>query len=355
MSRYIHVWGIVAGLALLGQECRGQMMYYPRGYGAYGWGGWGADPHSGYMAGLGAFARGKGVYEVDDAKAQAINLETMTKWNQTLRARQRQLREDKQQAAARRLAEDKARLAEMNLENGATLNDLLFQILDTDPTVGKASRIGGGELGANAVKEIPFEWDTEAVAFCLDQMLARDALPATLMDPRFRDERKALGDAVEEALLEDSKGQVSRATSKRVSEAIDAFRAKFVKLVPDTFTGYSECDSYLTTLASLTRLLHDPNLKQALVELDNSRNVTIGMLIAFMQTYNLRFGPASTERQIEIYRTLVERFKEVLANANHSAVPTPPEARGPNALPSAAKEAFKGMSWPQLDAHSRTP
>jgi len=54
------------------------------------------DPASGYMAGLGSFARGQGVYELLDAKAQAINVQTMTQWNQQLRARQKELQQQKQ-------------------------------------------------------------------------------------------------------------------------------------------------------------------------------------------------------------------------------------------------------------------
>ena len=57
---------------------------------------WGDDPAAGYMAGLGSFARGQGAYQLDKAKADAINVETMAKWNKALRARQPALREDKQ-------------------------------------------------------------------------------------------------------------------------------------------------------------------------------------------------------------------------------------------------------------------
>ena len=74
----------VLGLSLLSQDALAGR-YYPRGYGSYGWGGWGmgaTDPAAGYMAGLGAYARGQGVYEVEDAQARAINFGTMQKWNQ---------------------------------------------------------------------------------------------------------------------------------------------------------------------------------------------------------------------------------------------------------------------------------
>ena len=55
--------------------------FYPIGYGRYGWGGWGSDPAAGLMAGLGSYARGKGAYELDKAKADAINAKTAIAWN----------------------------------------------------------------------------------------------------------------------------------------------------------------------------------------------------------------------------------------------------------------------------------
>jgi hypothetical protein len=355
MPRCVRVVCVLTlGLALMGQEVRAQGWYYPRGYGGYGWGGWGADPASGYMAGLGAFARGRGVYEVEHAKAQALNLQTMIKWNQALRARQKQLDQDQRKADAQRLEQQKERVAELNLADGTTLNDLLSQIMDLDPAAARSSR-AKSTLGASAVGEIPFEWNTEAVSLCLDQMLGRDALPATLMDPRFDAERQALGQAVKAAIEEDAKGDVSPKAAKRVSDAIANFRAKFVKLVPETFSGYTECADYFNTLASLTRMLHDPSMRKALAELENERDVTVGRLIAFMQSYNLRFGPATTERQVRIYQSLADRLGQVARDVTPSPSPARTPAQDPNALPSAAKEAFKGIGWDQLDAHSRTP
>ena len=51
---------------------------YPGGYGGFGMSQWGADPSAGYMAGLGSFARGQGAYQLDKAKADAINDDTLS-------------------------------------------------------------------------------------------------------------------------------------------------------------------------------------------------------------------------------------------------------------------------------------
>jgi hypothetical protein len=307
------------------------------------------------MTGLGNYARGQGAYEVDDAKAQAINQETMVKWNQALREEQKRIDEQRRRDEAQRRAERDARVAGMELADGTTLNNLLMRISDLDPAAVKSSR-AAAPLGADAIREIPFAWNTEAITVCIDQMTGRDLLPETLMGPQFAGERAALDDAVEQALKEDAKGDVSSKTMKRVSDAIKAFRAKFTKVVPDTNSDYPECDAYLTTLASLTRLLHDPGMAKALAELDHFPNPTIGHLIAFMQSYNLRFGPATTDRQVRLYESLAAMFRKVADDMN-ATVPLPPPApgQGRNVLPAAARDAFKGMKWDQLDAQLREP
>jgi hypothetical protein len=346
--------GLVVGLALMTQNADAQW-YYPRGYGGYGWGGWGADPASGYMAGLGAYARGQGVYEVENAQAQAINLDTMLKWNKALRARQRALRAEQQQEDAEKTVERNERVKRAQLLDGTTLNNLLFQIYDADPGAVKSAR-AKSPISPSALREIPFEWDTEAITICIDQMTGKDSLPSTLMNPAYADERNALDKAVEEAIKEDSKGNVSAKTMKRVSEAIDNFRAKFRKNTPDFDPGYLDSDAYFNTLASLTRMLNDPSMKKILTALDNDRERTIGDLISFMQAYNLRFGAATSDRQVQIYERLAPTLARAANEVAGGDVPPPPapDTTG-QGLQEAAKEAFKKMKAEELKAHTREP
>ena len=352
MSRWLRIGGcLVIALAVLGRNAEAQRWYYPRGYGSYGWGGWGADPASGYMAGLGSFARGQGAYQVDAAKARAINLDTMLKWNRALLQRQKELAAARAREATREEAARVARVARAELVDGTTLNNLLTQVLDFDPTASKAAR-SRAPIAASALREIPFQWNTEAITLCLDQMTAQDALPPTLMDARFAAERASLASAVEAALREDKVGDVSAKTMKRVSDAVTAFHAKFKEAIPDTYSSFPDCDEYLTTLGSLTRLLHDPAMKNALVALDDAKSVTVGELLAFMQSYNLRFGPATTDRQVRIYETLAARLEAVLNTVN-DVPPPPPGPTGPKALADAARGAFHGMDWPQLEQHAK--
>ena len=158
MSRLVT---IVIGLHLFACTANAQWMY-PGGYGGYGMSRWGSDPAAGYMAGLGSFARSQGVYKLEKARADSINADTMIKWNKALPARQAALREENRQKAIKREAELEARVKQTNLRDGTTLNNLLFQILDGDPSVVRTAR-AKTPISPSAIREIPFEWDSEAI------------------------------------------------------------------------------------------------------------------------------------------------------------------------------------------------
>jgi len=345
------VIGLLFGLNLLASPASAQWRY-PRGYGGYGMSQWGADPASGYMAGLGSYARGQGVYELEKAKADSINADTMIKWNKALRARQRALREEDRKKAIKREAAREVRVEEMDLRDGTTLNNLLLQILDADPGVVKSGR-AKTPLSPSAIREIPFEWDTEAITVCIDQMSGKDALPPVLMRPLYVDERNALRSAVEPALAEDAKGSVSIAARKHIADAVSSFRSRFMKTANDFEPGYQDALDYFTTLASLTRLLNDPSMKAFLAQLEDGQERTVGDLVAFMNAYNLRFGPATSDHQIEIYTRLVPALTAIRDAPNPEKVASSAPDRTGESLISAAKQAFKWMSWDQLEAHLR--
>ncbi len=240
----------------------------------------------------------------------------------------------------------------MELRDGTTLNNLLVQILDADPGVLKVSR-ARSPLSPQAIREIPFEWDSEAITVCIDQMTGRDALPLLLMAPAYVDERNALHAAVEPALQEDARGSVSIETRKQIADAVSKFRSKFLKNSADFEPGYQDALDFFTTMASLTRLLNDPSMKAFLAQLDRGEERNVGDLVAFMQAFNLRFGPASTDGQIEIYTRLVPLLT-AMRDASESAkgASTAPDRTGAGLI-GAAKEAFKRMKWDELEAHLR--
>ncbi len=344
--------GLVFGLDLLASTA-GAQWYYPGGYGRYGMGGWGGDPAAAYMTGLGAYARGRGVYLVDRARARSIDVDTTIKWNKAVRERQKLINQDRKKQEAEQEANREEKLERRRLVNGATLNDLLDQIYDADPAIGKAAR-ARAPLSPAAIREIPFEWNSEAVTACIDEFTgAASAMPPILMNAKYAEERKDLRAAVEPALEEEAKGNVSLASRKRIHEAIARLRAKFIKNEADYEPGYQDALGYLTTLAALNRMLNDPSMKQLLAELEEGKERTVGDLITFMNAYNLRFGRATSDRQIEIYERLVPTLTAIRDELNPGRVAPGEGDRSGAGLRAAAKSAFQGMSWGDIEAHSR--
>lgn len=345
--------GLILGLDLLAPVADAQR-YYPGGYGRYGWGGWGGDPMAAYMTGLGSYARGRGVYLIDRAKARSIEVDTTVKWNKAVRERQKLINQDRKKQEEQQEQAREEKVERRHLVNGSMLNDLLDQIYDVDPAVGKAS-LAKAPLGAAAIREIPFDWNSEAITACLDEFTAQgSAVPPLLMDGKYAEERNAVRAAVEPALEEDARGNVSLETRKHIHEAIARLHAKFIKHEHDYEPGYRESLDYLTTLAALNRMLNDPSMKQLLAELQEGKERTVGDLITFMNAYNLRFGKATSDRQIAIYQRLVPTLAALRDELGGGRAGPAGAGRDGAGLRAAARSAFGGMSWGDIEAHSHS-
>jgi hypothetical protein len=357
MNRAIGLGALVlVASAALTAPARGQVIFgYPFGYNNYGWSQWGANPAAGYMAGLGAYARGEGEYEVNDAKAKQINEQTVEKWNKALRARQRALQKDLDEAEARKVAEYQAEARDTAIDRGATLNYLLDRILDSD-ALGKKSSALKLPLSPAVVRDVPFEGQTEALSMSLNQATTMDTWPSALRDDRLSPQRSAVRGAIEEALAEDLKGEISEASARKVGYAVDELRKRFQAITPQLDAGHAEADAYLRTLAALARLLHNPRFQEVVGQLETYKQGTLGDLIGFMHAFNLRFGPATTPRQRALYRELASELdqasRQVTTAETRRAAAQNVDTTGKPFL-SAAGEALGGMSWKQLETQSK--
>jgi hypothetical protein len=184
-------------------------------------------------------------------------------------------------------------------------------------------------------------------------MTGKGSLPAPLMAPAYDQGREALREAVHAGLEEDAKGTVSMGTIKRINEAVSKLRSSFINNTSRFDRGYADALNYLTTMATLSRLLNDPSMRRFLEELKSDEERTVGELIAFMDSYNLRFGRATTNRQLEIYGRLVPILTEIRDSVRAERIAASPRDRTGEGLREAAKEAFKSMKWENLEAHSR--
>lgn len=349
MRQHALTW-IVFGAIALGMSATpaSAQFMYPGGFGRYGWNQWGADPAAGYMAGLGSFAKGKGEYLVDKAKADQINQETAERWNKALRARQRALQQDLAEEESRRIAQAGEEARTVAVERGSVLNFTLDRILSADAMASKAAALQL-PMSAGVIRDIPFQGQTEAISMSLNQATAReDNWPSALRDSRLAALRSQVRDAIDAVLAEDVKGEVSDESGEKLEKAIEALHKRFVAITPSLDPGYDQAESYLRMLSGLSRLSHNPQFQKAIALLENYQGGTIGDLIGFMHAFNLRFGPATNPRQRQIYRELSPLLAQAagqIANAEtRVAIGKDVDQSGKPFL-SAADEAFKHLKF----------
>jgi hypothetical protein len=65
-----------------------------------------------------------------------------------------------------------------------------------------------------------------------------------------------------------------------------------------------EALKFVKTISALTRMLEKPEIQQVLDELKKIEKTSVGNLLGFMHTFNLRFGPATSGRQRQVYNEL---------------------------------------------------
>ena len=280
-----------------------------------GWGGWGGTAQGDIARGLGYFAMGAGIYNVDTAVARSINVDTMIRWNQYVYLSQK---EATRQYFARRnngIAKDKnayealiRRIQEnptvQEVENGDALNAALDQL--SDPRIHPSVlRTAETPVSARSIHDIPFRNATEAVTFSLAQLKASSEWPTVLLEPRFASERAEFENVVDQIRKEnDEKGQVAPRTITKLRSVIAAVKDKLVNQPLEDSAENQEALKFVKTVTALARMLEKPQIDEVLNELKKIDRTTIGNLLAFMHTFNLRFAPATTARQRAVYKEL---------------------------------------------------
>ena len=361
---------IVVGLLLAARANAHAQYGYPAGYGGYGWGGWGSTPQSALARGLGAFSMGRGAYNEDTAVARSINTDTVMRWNQYAYQSQQTAKNSYQaRLLARRNNINRAR-AELQdrLRNNPSTRDItdsdalnvLFDILSNPTTGGSSLGRIKTPLKPELIQDIPFAVASEGITICLDQMTMNDQWPLALRVDEFRPERDGLRKAVQAALDQDKDGDLEPATIEAVQAAIDRLRLKFSALVPPTRPDYVAAHDTIKALAGLTKILYSPKVEEILAELEDYQGTTLGDLLTFMQSFNLRFAPANSFRQRRIYLKLYPLLAEqangqstasALAQTTQAAEDAGSSAV--NGLKSAAVDLFKHMDWKHLSGSSK--
>ena len=360
------VFGMLLLLVALSGQAHAQWGYgsYPYGYGGFGWGGWAGTGQGDIARGLGYFAMGEGIYNEQTAVARAIDTDTAIRWNQYVYLSQQEatrhyfarrdaaIARDRNayDALMKRIQDDPTA---HEIENGDALNAALDQL--SDPRIhSSALRMADTPISSRTIREIPFRHSPEAITFSLAQLKAASHWPAVLLEPRFADEREEFEKVVEAIRKEtDEIGQVAPANLSRLRGVIARLKSKLAAHPLEDTAENQEAVNFIKTVAALSRMLERPQIEEVLSELNKIEKTTVGHLLGFMHTFNLRFSPATTPRQRQIYEELfpvIDRTRDkILREAKLDDNVTDKAGRGK------LRDFFSAMDLDQIEGRRKTP
>jgi hypothetical protein len=358
MLRFLKVAaGLMLVTAMTGQAARAQW-----GYGGWGWGGWGGEtPAGAYLNGLGRYAVGAGIYNYDTALANQLNAQTFMQlndyWAQVTneaafvhhaRVHQEFLKDKTLYDAHIQALRDNP--TPQQVDNGDALNQAVRDL--SDPRLGSSAlRAATAPVDARLIAEVPFANSSERVTIMLDQLRTAFNWPEVFDDPRFANDKKVFDDVITRMRKEDEEGDISPKTLQEAKALAADLRAKLSAQPLKDEDDSRKAERFVNAFSTLVGLLDKPDTRAALNELRKVKNTTMGHLLGFMHAYNLRFAPASTLKEKQIYRQLWESLDQtrdqILAeaklekrpSANPSIVtdfygrirpqPQPPESQNP--------------------------
>ena len=91
-----------------------------------------------------------------------------------------------------------------------------------------------------------------------------------------------------------------------------------------------DAENYIKTLIDMARGLDQPQIEKVLAKLATVKRATVGSLVGFMHTFDLRFGPAITPEQRVGYAELYPMFvavRDQISGAAGVKETSPPKAK----------------------------
>jgi hypothetical protein len=313
------VLGLCLALSMSGREARAQWGY---GNGGWGWGGWGAETaESAGLKGAGFYAMGAGMYNLNTAQATSINAQTAMQWNDYVAtvtqesARMHAMRVHSEFKNNQRQYDAwKNRLrtnpGKVEIEDGSALNIALDDL--TNPRLGSSAlRAARAPVPAKLIADVPFVNNAERATLMLDQMRQAVKWPEVFEDKKY-DKDRQLFDEIRAKIRADigDKGEVSAKTLRAAQQHIDDMLGRITAHpLPDPL-DQKEAMKFLTTCQHLLNMLKKPDLAPAMLALRDVKDTTVGNLLGFMHSFNLRFGRATTLKEKQAYSQLFEAIDQ---------------------------------------------
>jgi hypothetical protein len=298
------------------------------------------------------YAMGMGRYNVDTAAATSINANTAMRWNQYMYESQMEA----QRVWAQKMARDESREkgnyktiqkrlrdspTSVDIEKGSALNVALDEL--SDPKVFQKAVYYGlkVKVGGEDIRDIPFQYASAAISTSVHQ-LTQGGPPAALKNDEFGPDREKLKALAAELRKEGEElGTHKPETIKKAKDQIMATKAKIEAKLPQNSQEYRDAMKYVKALYGLASMLETPAVNVLLAGVEKRPEASLGDLMEFMMTYNLRFGAAETPRQRAVYL----KIYPMLTKVRDDVIPVPGSGPAAPAMAgsSAPAEVFDGV------------
>jgi hypothetical protein len=193
------------------------------------------------------------------------------------------------------------------------------------------------------------------ILISLEDVSARSVPDVLAQDPLFEPDRQAIRAIVAKGRKEaEGTSQVSPETLMSFRAAVQAVKDKADAAFAQGTRQRDEADNFLKALLGLSKMLERPDIEEFLQGLNRYPTTTLGHLVTFMHSFNLRFGVAKTPEQEatydQVYPMLVQLRDQ--AQAQDTSLMT---AQGPLPNPKQAMSIFAGMPYAQLQPPPPAP
>ena len=331
------------------------------------------------LRGEGVYLQGAGWYELNDARAAAINTRTamaIADWNdQVYKAYRRewdqQITRHKyattklQEEAQRKQAEKEARLRTNptieDMQSGDALNALLIEL--SDPSIDYAAwRLAQVPLPPELkLKKLIFRFAPKPGAkgstelgqgvIALARLDQHESWPNLLRMPELAKEREAYEGAYRKLRDECVGDRLDLATITGVDAAIQALKDKAAATIPTTRNFRSSAVAYVRDLGDATKMFSADTLDFAgeiIRDTEGHEAATVGELLAFMRKYRLMFAsaekvPGGADLYARLYGLMREQRAKLKPRRDDPAGPVAKAAEAPRPAepPRSAKEQLE--------------
>lgn len=306
------------------------------------------------LVGQGVFLRGAGSYNLNTAKAESINTDTVIRWKQELRkidAERRAFREQQEAGKKQKIEDVKKRLAMRerelrvnpttnDIQNGQALNALLYDLMDPDIQSNDWTSRAVSLPKGMSVKDLIFRFIPASGSSNASKVLSRGAIalsrldvkgenwPTVMKDKALDKECRAYEAAyakLRDALLAD---KFELKALLELDRSLEGLKSKVQTAVAKDRGFRDEALRFVEDLKDATRMFDAVTVdyaREIMVDTQEQEATTVAELVSFMLKYRLQFASAErnpTGRVLygQIYEAMRQQTKEFAIKPSETAV-----------------------------------